>query len=320
MAQKAIDMLEAKGFRVEVWSDDQPPPREVMLQKAKECDALLTMVSDKIDQELLDGAPKLRVVANMAVGFDNFDLDSATERGVAMSNTPGVLTKTTADFTWALLLAAARRPVEGDRDVRSGKWKTWHPLYYLGQDVFDRTLGIVGLGQIGLEVGKRGLGFDMRIVYCDPVRREQAEKQYGFTYCPDVPTVLRQSDFVSLHTNLTPETHHLIGKRELETMKPNAILVNAARGPIVDPKALYEALRDGVIAGAALDVTEPEPISMDDPLLTLDNVVIAPHIASASTDTRTRMATLAAENIIACFNGKPMPTCLNPEALQRRSS
>ena len=312
-------MLEAEGYRVEVWPDDQPPPREVMIQKAKECDALLTMVSDEIDRELLDGAPKLRVVANMAVGFDNFALDAATERGVAMSNTPEVLTKTTADFTWALLLGAARRPVEGDRDVRSGKWKTWHPLYYLGQDVFDRTLGIIGLGQIGLEVGKRGLGFDMRIVYCDPLRREQAEKQYGFIYCPDMPTVLRQSDFVSVHTNLTPETHHLIGKRELEMMKPNAILVNAARGPIVDPKALYEALRDGVIAGAALDVTEPEPISMDDPLLTLDNVVLAPHIASASTETRTRMATLAAENIIACFNGKPMPTCLNPEVLQRRS-
>ena len=318
MAQEAIDMLRAEGYQVEVWGNEMPPPREVMLQKARECDALLTLVTDKIDEELMASAPNLKVVANMAVGFDNFDVAAATKRGIPMSNTPRVLTKTTADLTFALLLAAARRVVEGDRHVRAGTWKTWHPLYYLGQDVYERTLGILGLGQIGLEVGKRGLGFDMKVVYYDTIRREDVEKQYGFTFSADIPTVLRQADFVTVHTPLSPETYHLIGKAELAMMKPTAILVNAARGPIVDPKALYEALRDGVIAGAGLDVTEPEPIPLDDPLLTLENVVIAPHIGSGSVETRTRMATLAAENIIACFRGQPMPTILNPEALQGR--
>ena len=318
MAQESIDMLRGEGYEVEVWGDELPPPREVLLQKAKESTALLTTVPDKIDDQLLAQAPNLKVVANMAVGFDNLDIASATKRGILMSNTPGVLTKTTADLTFALLLAAARRVGEGERSVRAGKWKTWHPLFFLGQDVYDRTLGIIGMGQIGLEMAKRALGFDMRVLYYDTVRREEPEQRYAVKYCPDIPTVLRQSDFVTLHTNLTPETYHLIGKNELQQMKSTAILVNAARGPIVDPKALYEALRDGVIAGAALDVTEPEPISMDDPLLTLDNVVIVPHIGSASVATRTRMATLAAENIIAALKGEPMPTCLNPEALQKR--
>ena len=319
MAQEAIDMLKTEGYQVEVWCDEMPPPREVMLEKARECDALLTLVTDKIDDELMGNAPNLKVVANMAVGFDNFDVAAATKRGIPMSNTPEVLTKTTADLTWALLLAAGRRVVEGDRHVRQSKWKTWHPLFYMGQDVYERTLGILGLGQIGLEVGKRALGFDMKVVYYDTIRREQAEQQYGFTYSADIPTVLRQSDFLTVHTPLLPGTYHLIGKAELAMMKPNAILVNAARGPLVDPKALYEALRDGVIAGAGLDVTEPEPISMDDPLLTLENVIICPHIGSASIETRTNMATLAAKNIIAFFKSQPMPTCLNPEVIQRQN-
>lgn len=315
MAQEAIDTLIAEGFHVEVWPDEMPPPRQVLLEKAHEADALITLVTDRIDEELLLNSPNLKVVANMAVGFDNFDVTVATNQGIVLSNTPKILTKTTADLTFALLLAAARRVVEGDRHVRQGKWKTWHPQFYLGQDVHEKILGIIGLGQIGLEVGKRAMGFDMQVLYYDPIRNSQAEQQHGFTFCSDLTAVLRQADFVTVHTVLSSATYHLIGKAELEIMKANAILVNASRGAIIDPKALFEALRDGVIAGAGLDVTEPEPIDMSDPLLTLENVIIAPHIGSASHQTRARMASLAVENVIAFFKGEIMPTCINPEAL-----
>ena len=312
---EAIELMKDSGFDVHVWEDEMPPSRDVLLQQCKDASALLTLVTDKIDDELMSQSPQLKVVANMAVGYDNFDVPSATKRGIAMANTPGVLTKTTADLTWALLMAAGRLVVQGDRDVRAGKWKTWLPLGYLGQDIYDSTLGVLGLGQIGLEVAKRGLGFDMKILYFDTYRRQDMEEKYGFEYSSDVETVLKKADFISVHTPLTEETYHLIGEKEFAMMKPNAILVNAARGPIVDPKALYEALKSNVIAGAGLDVTEPEPILMDDPLLTLDNCVIAPHIGSASVATRNKMAMLSAQNIIAYFQNKPMPTCVNPEVL-----
>ena len=310
---EAIRLMKEAGLDVIVWQDELPPSCDVLLDQSKDAFALLTLVTDKIDDELMGKSPHLKVVANMAVGYDNFDVPSATKRGIAMANTPGVLTKTTADLTWALLMAAGRLVVQGDRDVRAGKWKTWLPLGYLGQDIYDSTLGILGLGQIGFEVAKRGLGFDMKILYYDTNRRRDFEEKYGFEYSSDIETILRKSDFVSVHTPLTDETYHLISTEQLAMMKPSAILVNAARGPIVDPKALYEALKTKVIAGAALDVTEPEPINPNDPLLTLDNCVIAPHIGSASVATRNKMAVLSAQNIIAYFQKKPLPTCINPE-------
>ena len=317
MAQEAIELL-ATELEVEVWPGDEAPPREVLLQKARECVALLTTIEDRIDAEVLGvGSGTLRVVANCAVGFDNFDVQGATRQGVALSNTPGVLTKTTADLAFTLILAAARQVVQGDRDVRVGGWKNWHPFVYAGPDVHGAVLSIIGLGQIGLEVAKRARGFDMEVLYYDVARHPEAEERYGLTFCQDMPSALRAADFVSLHMSLTPETHHMVGREALRLMKPTAILVNTARGAIVDHQALYEALRDGVIAGAGLDVTEPEPISADHPLLSLPNLVITPHIGSASLQTRKEMALLAARNILAGLKGEPMPSCLNPEALQQ---
>lgn len=315
MSQEALDMLAAEAD-LEVWPDDERPPQEVLLSRARECYAILTTIEDRIDQEVLQaGQGTLKVVANMAVGYNNVDVQAATILGVAVSNTPDVLTKTTADLAFTLLMAAARRVVEGDRDVRAGKWQQWHPFAYVGKDVHGASLHILGLGKIGVEMAKRALGFEMNVSYYSRSRRPDMEEQYGFTYCQDLPAALGGADFVSIHTPLTPETHHLIGAEELRLMKPTAILVNTARGGVVDNIALYEALRGGIIAGAGLDVTEPEPIPMDHPLLTLPNVVISPHIGSASLDTRTEMAVLAARNILARLKGEAMPTCLNPEVL-----
>ena len=315
MAQEALDLL-ATELEVEVWPGDEAPPREVLLREAGKCVALLTTIEDRVDAEVLAaGRGTLKVVANCAVGFDNFDVETATRQGVAMSNTPGVLTKTTADLAFALLLATARQVALGDRDVRAGRWRNWHPFAYTGSDVHGATLSIIGLGQIGLEVAKRALGFEMTVLYYDPERRQEAEERYGLTFRPDIPSALRSADFVSLHIPLTAETHHIVGREYLLLMKPTAILINTARGGIVDHQALYEALRDGVIAGAGLDVTEPEPIPEDHSLLGLPNVVITPHIGSASLETRRQMALLGARNILARLRGDPMPTCLNPGAL-----
>ena len=316
MAQEALDLLGSK-LEVEVWPGDEAPSHDVLAQKARECVALLTTVEDRIDQDLLSGAHGiLKVVANCAVGFDNFDVEAATRLGVAMSNTPEVLTKTTADLAFALLLAVARQVARGDRDVRAGLWKNWHPFAYAGADVHGAILSIIGLGQIGLEVAKRARGFEMTVLYYDPERRTQAEKQYGLSFCSDIPSALKPADFVSLHMPLTLETRHIIGSEYLRLMKPTAILVNTARGAIVDHQALYEAIRDGIIGGAGLDVTEPEPIPADHSLLTLPSVVVTPHIGSASLETRKQMALLAARNILAWLNGEPMPTCLNPQVLR----
>ena len=294
-----------------------PPPYETLLEKVANVDGLLCLLTDKIDAQLMDAAPNLRAISQIAVGFENIDVAEATRRGIPVGYTPGVLTGTTADMAFALLMAAARRLVEGAEAVKAGKWKTWHPLHYLGPDVFGGTLGILGMGRIGLEMAKRAQGFDMPILYYDVYRRpEEVEKQYNMTYAP-MDTVLRQSDFVSVHVNLTPETYHLISHHELHLMKSNAVLVNAARGPVIDPKALYLALKEGQIGFAGLDVTEPEPITMDDPLLTLDNCIVVPHIASASVPTRLRMSTMAAENLLAGLNGQPMPTCVNPEVYEK---
>jgi glyoxylate reductase len=298
------------------WEGELPPPRDEIIRNITDAEGLLSLLTDKIDAELMDKAPRLKAVSNCAVGFDNIDIDAATKRRIIVGNTPGVLTETTADFAFALMMAAARRVAEGDRVVRAGKWKTWGPMILLGQDVHGSTLGIIGLGRIGAAVARRAKGFGMRILYYDVYRQQQAEEQLGIEYA-EIERILKESDFVTLHTNLTPQTHHLIGAEQFKEMKKSCILVNTSRGPIVDNMALYEALRDGKIAYAALDVTEPEPIPADHPLLKLDNVIIAPHIASASVATRTKMGFMAAENLIAGLKGEMPPNPVNPEVLKR---
>ncbi|MFQ5997618.1 MAG: 2-hydroxyacid dehydrogenase, partial [Dehalococcoidales bacterium] len=251
--------------------------------------------------------------------FDNIDVPAATKRGIVVGNTPGVLTETTADFAWALIMATGRRVAEGDRWTRSGKWKTWGPMILLGHDIHRATLGIVGCGRIGLEVAKRARGFDMKVLYYDTIRRKpEEEKEFGLEYVPKLHDLLSRADFVTVHVPLMAETRHLISTAEFAAMKPTAIFVNTSRGPVVDQKALYQALKSGQIFAAGLDVTEVEPIPMDDPLLTLDNIIIAPHIASASVATRTKMATMAAANLIAGLKGEMPPNCVNPEVLQKK--
>ena len=288
-----------------MWEDDLPPPRDELLRRVAGCDGVLTLLTDRVDDEFLDAAgPGLRVVSNYAVGFDNIDVAACARRGVAVGNTPGVLTDTTADLAWALLMAAARRLPEGDRYVRDGRWKTWGPLLLLGPDVHGATIGIVGFGRIGQAVARRAQGFGMEILYHDvqPVP-DEVTMPLGATYLP-LEALLPRSDFVSLHVNLSELTRHLMNATTLALMKPTAILVNTSRGPVVDQRALADALRDGTIAAAALDVTDPEPISMDDPLVGLDNCLIVPHIASASRATRGRMAAMAAANLLAGVSGR----------------
>lgn len=311
----ALERL-AEETQLEVWPEAFAPSREEFALKAHQSAGLLTLLTDRIDTALLDAAPKLLVISNMATGYDNVDVPAATERGVLVTRTPGVLSETTADFAFALILAAARRVVEGDRYVREGKWETWGPETLLGLDVYGATLGIVGLGGIGREVAKRARGFGMRLLYTGPSRKPDAERELGVSYRP-LEDLLRESDFVTLHAPLKAETKHMINGDSLRLMKPTAVLVNTGRGPLVDQKALYEALRDGVIFTAALDVTDPEPIAMDDPLLTLSNAIITPHIASASVATRSRMALLAAENLLTALRGEMPPHAVNPEAGDR---
>jgi glyoxylate reductase len=306
----------AENCDYRIWEGELPVPRDVLLREVPPVDALLSLLTDKIDGAVMDAAPKLRVISNMAVGFDNVDVREATKRKIMVCNTPEVLTDTTADFAFALLLSAARRVVEGERVVRAGKWKTWGPMILLGQDIHHATLGIIGLGRIGAEVAKRARGFDMKIVYYDTVRRPDLEKTLGMEF-RDLKTLLAESDFVTVHCPLLPETYHLIGEEQLKIMKKTAILVNSARGPIVDPKALYNALRNRQIAYTALDVTEPEPIPLDDPLLTLDNIVIAPHIASASVATRAKMAIMAVDNLLSAVKEEKPAYIVNPEVLSK---
>ena len=315
---EAVDRLK-EATDMKYWDSEMPPPRDVLLREVQDIDGLYCLLTEKIDAELFDAAPNLRVVSSMAVGFDNIDVAEATKRGIPVGNTPGVLTETTADFAFALLMAAGRRVSEGDRYTRAGNWKTWGPMVLLGQDIHGSTLGIIGFGRIGVEMAKRAKGFGMNIVYYDVIRNEEREKEYGATYCSDVKDLLAQSDFVSIHVNLTPETRHLINADTLSGMKSTAVLVNTSRGPVVDQTALYHALKDGTIGAAGLDVTEVEPISMDDPLLTLENVIIAPHIASGSVVTRTKMSLMAVDNLMAGLNGEPLPNTPNPEVRGARA-
>jgi glyoxylate reductase len=302
-----------QATEAEIWPGELPPPYAALLEKVRGVDGVLTLLTDKVDAGLMDSAgPALKVISQMAVGYDNIDVAAATARRLAVGHTPGVLTETTADFAWALMMAAARRVVEGDAYTRQGKWRTWGPTLLMGPDVNGATLGLVGLGRIGKAMARRARGFDMRVLYCDPDRRPAHEQSLGVEY-RELDALLSEADFVSLHAPLTEETHHLIGAAQLQKMKRSAILINSARGPLVDPEALYQALKDRVIAYAALDVTEPEPISMSSPLLTLDNLIIAPHIASASLQTRNKMATMAVANLLAGLKGERLPFCVNPQ-------
>lgn len=288
-------------------------PNDLLLAQVQGIDGLLSMVTDRIDDHLMATAGEsLRVISQMAVGYDNIDIQAATRRRIPVGHTPGVLTETTADFAFALLMAAARRISEAERFVRARKWTQWSPTLLLGQDIHAATLGLVGLGRIGLAVARRAQGFGMKILYYDMFRNEQAEQEWGIEFSPLEP-ILQQADFVSLHTPLTPETRHLINRDSLRRMKRTAVLINTSRGPVVDETALYEALRDGVIAYAALDVTDPEPISPDSPLLTLENIIVVPHIASASYTTRAKMASIALANLQAGLQGAKMLHCANPQ-------
>jgi glyoxylate reductase len=299
-----------------VWQDELPPPRAVLLERAHDCEGLVTLLTDKVDGELFDAAPRLKVVANYAVGFDNIDVPAATQRGIPVTNTPGVLTETTADLAFTLLMASARRIGEGRDYAKSGKWKTWGPMLLMGQDIFGATIGIAGIGRIGYAVARRAQGFNMKVLYFDAVRNERAEKELGARFVSKAE-LLAQSDFISLHVPLLPETRHFIDATALAAMKPTAVLVNTSRGPVVDTMALYEALKARRIFAAGLDVTDPEPLPADHPLYALDNALIVPHIASASVETRNRMAELAAENLLAGLAGKQPPNCLNPEIYRK---
>ncbi|AQS59590.1 2-hydroxyacid dehydrogenase [Desulforamulus ferrireducens] len=302
---------------VKVWDEeDVPVPYEVLEQEITEVDGLYSLLTDRIDAALLAKAQKLKVVSNMAVGFNNIDLAAATQRGIMVTNTPGVLTETTADLTFALLLATARRLVESVDFLRQGKWKTWSPMLLTGQDVYGATLGIIGMGRIGEGVAKRAKGFDMRVLYYNRRRKPEVEKELGVTYV-DMDTLLKESDFVCIMTPYTPETHNLIGARELSLMKKTAVLINTARGGIVNEAALYQALQKGEIWAAGLDVFEQEPVALDHPLLSLPNVVALPHIGSASEKTRKTMANLAAENLLTALEGKTPPNLVNRDVLDR---
>jgi glyoxylate reductase len=303
--------LDAIGSACEVdlWEDEAPPSRDELLRRVAGRDGILTLLTERVDDELLDAAgPGLRVVSNYAVGFDNIDVPACSRRGIPVGNTPGALTETTADLAWALLMAGARRLAEGDRYVRAGEWRTWGPLLLLGTDVHGATLGIVGFGRIGQAVARRALGFGMRVVYWSRTRAPASvEASLGASFVP-FDELLATSDFVSVHVALKGETRHLVDAAALRRMKRTAVLVNTARGPVVDQAALTAALRDGEIAAAALDVTDPEPIAPDDPLLALPNCLIVPHIASATGATRGRMAAMAAANLLAGVRGEPLPT------------
>jgi glyoxylate reductase len=298
-----------ENYAIEVWEGESAPDPETLRQKVRDCVGILTQLTDPIDASLMDAAPRLRVISQCAVGVNNIDLAAATQRGIAVGHTPGVLTDATADMTFALLLAAARHVVAGADYVRNGKWQGWSPTLFLGKAVYGATLGILGYGRIGQAVAKRAKGFAMRIL-AHRVSPEQAA-QDG-VIAADFETLLRESDFLSLHVPLRSENYHLIGKREFALMKRDAVLINMARGEVVDPQALYQALSTGQIGMAALDVTEPEPIPADHPLLSLPNCLIVPHLGSATVETRRAMTDLAVANLAAGLRGAPLLHRANP--------
>jgi glyoxylate reductase len=293
----ALERLAAE-HDVEVWPGDMPPPPDELRAGVADAEGLLSLLSDRVDGDLIASAPKLRAIANYAIGFDNIDVDAATARSIQVGNTPDVLTDATADLAWALMLAVARRLVEANRDVLDGKWRTWEPRGWIGVDVHGATLAVIGAGRIGRAVAQRAVGFEMEVLMVD--------------LGDDLHAALERADFVSLHTPLTPETRHLIDADALARMKPTAILVNTARGPIVDQDALAAALREGRLGGAGLDVTDPEPLPPDHPLLQTPNLLVVPHIGSATTSARAAMADRAVDNLLAALDGKPMPYPVHP--------
>ncbi|MCD6508898.1 MAG: D-glycerate dehydrogenase [Thermoprotei archaeon] len=311
-SEKAMNMLR-EYCDVDLNEKPEPPSREELIEHVKGKDGLLCLLTDKIDKEVMDVAPNLKVISTYSVGFDHIDIEEATKRGIYVTHTPGVLTEAVADLTWGLILAVARRVVESDKLIRQGSWKgAWSPTFMLGREVYGKTLGIIGMGRIGTAVARRAKGFNMRIIYFDKARRENVEKELGAEYKP-MEEVLKEADIISLHVPLTKETHHLIGERELKMMKKTAILINTARGAVVDTDALVRALKEGWIAGAGLDVFEQEPLPEGHPLTKLDNVVLTPHIGSAAVETRARMAEMAVENLIAVLKGEEPKALANPD-------
>lgn len=287
---------------VEVWDQEYPVPRDILLEKAKRSDGLYVMLSDRIDRELIDAAPHLKVVSTLAVGYDNIDVEVCKKRGIVVTNTPDVLTDATADLAFGLLMAAGRRFVEANRVLMNGEWKTWSPYFMAGQRIHGATIGIIGMGRIGEAVAKRASGFDMRILYHNRSRKVEAEETYGATYC-SLPDLLCESDYVVLLTPLTEETKGLMGAEQFAMMKSTAVFINASRGATVDEVALYQALKQETIWAAGLDVFQQEPIPTDHPLLSLPNVVALPHIGSATYETRDRMAMLVSQNLVAVLSG-----------------
>lgn len=311
--EKGLRLVE-EYCQADVWQDDLPPSHAELLRRVRGVDGLLCLLTDTVDAEVMQAAGAgLKVISNHAVGFDNIDIREATARAIPVGNTPGILTESTADFAFSLMAAAARRVVEGDRYVRQGKWKTWGPSLLLGPELHQSVLGIVGYGRIGQALARRANGFGMRILFYDPEYSAENLADSLTAEPVDFDTLLREADIISIHTPLNAQTRHMFNRSAFNRMKPGAILVNTARGPVVESEALFEALKSGLIAFAALDVTEPEPLPADSPLLELENLILTPHIASASRQTREKMACMAAENLIAGLTGKRLPYCVNPE-------
>lgn len=310
--QEVIDRIRVFA-ELEVWQGDEPIPRDILLKKVEGIEGIFCMLTEKIDQDFLACAPKLKVVSTMSVGVDHIDVAACARKGIAVGHTPDVLTETTADFAFALLLCGARRIIEGVEFVKNGRWDAWSPNLLLGQDIHGSVLGIVGFGRIGMAVAKRAQGFGMRILVSHPHPLDRETSRALHVEQCELSSLLTEVDFLSLHVPLSPKTYHLISEEELKLMKPTSMLINTSRGSVVDPQALYQALLQRRIACAALDVTDPEPIPINDPLLTLPNCLIVPHIASASRATRTKMALMAAENLQAGLTGKPLPYRVNPE-------
>jgi glyoxylate reductase len=303
---------------MEVWPEPLPPAYVTLTERVKDCDGLLSLLTDRIDHVLLDASPKLKVVSNYAVGFNNIDIAAATDRGICVGNTPDVLTDATADMAFCLLIGAARRLVEGHQYSRSGQWQTWEPLGHIGIDLIGRTVGVLGMGRIGYAFAKRCHGgWGMKVLYHDVRRNEKAETDLGAVLV-DLDTLLKESDFVSVHTDLNATTKGLFNREVFARMKKSAVFINTARGPIHNQKDLHDALKHGEIFAAGLDVTDPEPPSPDEPLLRLPNVIVAPHIASATVQTRNAMAEIAADNLIAGVTGQPLRAWVNPEVAQKR--
>ncbi len=316
VAPEAIELL-SKYAEVDAWEPIESISREEFIRRIADVDGILQWGGDSINGTVMDAAPKLKVIANVSAGYNNIDVEAATQRGIKVSNTPGVVTGSTADLAFALMLAISRRLVEMTDIVKNGEWREFGPMEILGHDVHGKTLGIIGMGQIGAAVARRARGFDMEVLYYNRHRRPD-EAECGAEYVEDIPTLLSRSDFVSIHVPMSKETRHLIGARELSCMKPTAILINTARGAVVDQKALYEALKQRQILAAALDVTDPEPMSPDDPMLKLDNVIVIPHIGTQTLATSTNMSIMGAQNLLAGLKGEPMPNCVNCHLLDKK--